>query len=83
MKFWGKIKTEDRIQRDLVQDDTDFPAALVSLCGRFDIGKPIICEKHAAEMHAFGRTVFYPDDFIEQIDFDTLEIEIINTRKNK
>lgn len=83
MKYWGKIKTEDRIIRDLVRDDKDLPAALVSVCSQFDIGKPIICGKHIAEMRAFRRTVFYPDDFVEQIDFDTLEIEIIDTRKNK
>ena len=83
MRFWGKIKTEDRIIRDLVQEETDFHAALVSLCSRLDLGKPIVCNKHVNEIRSFGRTIFYPDDFIEGVDFDTLEIEIIDIRKKK
>lgn len=83
MRFWGKIKTEDRIVRDLVQEDRDFTEALVSLCTRFDVGKPIVCDKHFKEMSSFNRTIFYPDDFIESVDFDTLEIELIDIRKHK
>jgi hypothetical protein len=83
MRFWGKLKTEDRIIRDLVQEDKDFQDALVSLCARFDISKPIVCDKHLKELRSFRRTLFYRDDFVESVDFDTLEIEIIDIKKNK
>lgn len=83
MRFWGKIKTEDRILRDLVREDTDFSAALIGLCSHLDLGKPIVCDKHINEIRLFGRTVFYPDDFIESVDFDTFEVEIISKRKKK
>ena len=83
MRFWGKIKTEDRIQCDLVQEDKDFSSALTALCDRFDIGKPIVCDKHLKEVQSFRRTLFYPDDFVESVSFDTFEIEIIDTKKSK
>jgi hypothetical protein len=83
MRFWGKIKTEDRILRDLVQEDKDFPSALATLCDRFDIGKPIVCEKHVKEISTFRRTLFYPDDFVESVSFDAFEIEIIDIKKRK
>jgi hypothetical protein len=68
---------------DLVQEDKDFSAALVSICNRFDISKPIVCEKHVKELNLFHRTLFYPDDFVESVDFDTLEVEIIDIKKNR
>lgn len=83
MRYWGKIKTEDRIMHDLVQEERDFSSALAALCDRFDIGKPIVCEKHLKEMQSFRRTLFYPDDFVESVTFDTLEIELIDIKKSK
>jgi len=83
MRFWGKIKIEDRIKKDLVQEDKDFASALVALCNRFDISKPMVCEKHIKEMNSFRRTLFYPDDFVESVDFDTLEVEIIDIKKRR
>ncbi len=83
MRFWGKIKTEDRILHDLVEESRDFPSALETLCNKFDIGKPIVCDKHLKEMKSFRRTLFYPDDFVESVSFDTFEIELIDIKKNK
>jgi hypothetical protein len=83
MRYWGKLKTEDRIIRDLVHEDSDFTAALVALCGGFDISRPIVCEKHIKELRMFRRTIFYPDDFVEGVGFDTLEIEIFDNKKSK
>jgi hypothetical protein len=81
MKVWGKIKSEDRILRDVTLQEDDFTAALAAVCDRFDLTKPIVCAKHLGEISNFNRTIFYPDDFIEPVNFDTLEIEIINMRK--
>ena len=83
MRYWGKMKTEDRIIRDLVCEDTDFVSALVELCKGLDISKPIVCDKHLKELRMFRRTVFFPDDFVERVDFDTLEIEIFDNKKSK
>lgn len=81
LRFWGKIKIEDRIKQDVALEEKDFISAVSSICDRFDLSKPIICAKHHNEIKSFRRTVFYPDDFVESVDFDTFEIEAIGKKK--
>lgn len=81
MKIWGKIKIEDRIQQDVTLIFEDFDSSLIAICDHFDLTKPIVCEKHLNEIRRFRRTIFYPDDFVESVSFDTLEIEIIVKQK--
>ena len=81
MRAWGKIKTEDTIRDDVTVVSGDFESCLIKVCEHFDLTKPIIVAKHKNEINRFSRTVFYPDDFIEQTWFDTLEIEIISEKK--
>lgn len=80
-RWWGKIKVEDRIREDETVTSDNFASALISLCEHFDLTKPIVTGKHQHEMENFRRTVFYPDDFIEDVCFDTFEIEKIVTKK--
>lgn len=81
MRVWGKLKTEDRIICDVTLTQDDFMAALTAVCDHFDLTKPIVCAKHLGEITNFNRTIFYADDFVEPVDFDTFEIEIINIKK--
>lgn len=81
MKYWAKLKKEDIISQHTTVDAADFSAALIAACNAFDLSKPVICEKHNAEIVRFSRTVFYPDDFVDTVNFDTLEIEIISKKK--
>jgi len=83
MRVWGKKKTEDIIIADITFDAADFSAALEAVCSHFDLSKPIVCAKHFDEIKTFSRTVFYQDDFVESISFETLEIEIIGGRKKE
>lgn len=81
MRVWGKIKVEDRIQEDVTIECADFESCLMKICEHFDLTKPIIVNKHLSEINRFYRTIFYPDDFIESVKFDTLEIEILVEKK--
>ena len=81
MKVWGKLKSEDRIITDVTLTKDDFTTALMAVCDYFDLTKPIVCAKHMGEIKNFNRTVFFPDDFVEPVSFDTLEIEIIDIKK--
>lgn len=81
MKFWGKLKSEDKIIKDLTSEAASFSDALADICRDLDLSKPLILEKHVGEMRQFNRTVFYPDDFIESVSFDSFEIEKIVTKK--
>lgn len=77
MRVWGKIKKEDIILCDTTLEAISFEAAVDCVCSFFDLSKPIICAKHFYEIEAFSRTVFFPDDFVDKVTFDALEIEII------
>jgi hypothetical protein len=81
MKFWGKLKTEDRILKDIIVNSDGLKSAVADICNEFDLSKPMILEKHVSETASFNRTVFYPDDFVESVSFDSFEIEKIVTRK--
>ena len=43
----------------------------------FDLQEPIWLDKNIAEFKKVDKTQFYQDNFIEQIDFDFLEIQVI------
>ena len=51
--------------------------ALEEICYQFDLGKPIWLDKNISEFKRHSRTRFTPDNFIESVSFDYLEIQII------
>ncbi len=81
MRVWGMLKTENLMVKDTVVVADSFEKALLEVCESFDLTKPIMLKKHYNELKNFRRTVFYPDDFIEPVSFDTLEFEIIVKKK--
>ena len=83
MKYWVKLKAEDIIMQHTTVDAADLSAALVSACSVLDLSKPMVYDKHRTEMERFSRTVFYPDDFVDSVHFNTMEIEIITRRKKQ
>lgn len=46
-------------------------------CNRLDLGKPIWLDANIAEFKRLAKTRFYQDSFIEEIDFDYLEMDVI------
>jgi len=85
MKIWAITRKNNRIRKDSVYESADenIEALIYKACEDFDIGKPLILKKNTKEIGDFRRTVFYAADFIESIDFDTFEIEIIEEDKDK
>lgn len=83
MRVWGMLKVEDRIREDVTVTADDFMSSLMKVCEHFDLTKPIMVQKHYNEITRFNRTIFYADDFIEAVPFDTLEVEIIVMKKKK
>lgn len=51
--------------------------ALEEACYEFDLGKPIWLDKNIAEFKRLSKTRFNSDNFIETVNFDYLEIQII------
>ncbi len=83
-RLWAKIFKDNRMLRDtcICNDEQDTRThkifkALDEICYEFDLGKPIWLDKTVAEFKRHDKARFYQDNFIEQIDFDYLEIHVI------
>lgn len=83
-RLWAKIWKENRMIKDmLVCDESCLRrtqkvfAALDRVAYEFDLGKPIWLDKTVREFQQHNRARFYQDNFIESIEFDYLEIQVI------
>ena len=47
------------------------------ICYKLDLERPIWLEKNQREFEEYKRAVLTQDNFMEKIDFDALEIEVI------
>ena len=78
-RLWGKEWKDNRMVRDtVICDETDDTRthkifnALDAVCYEFDLSKPIWLD---FKRHSKAR--FYQDNFVDSIDFDYLEIQVI------
>lgn len=83
-RLWGKIWKDNHLLKDTVfeEDSTDTRThkifhGLEEICYEFDLGKPIWLDKTVAEFKRHDKARFSQDNFIEEIPFDYLEIQII------
>ncbi|MBQ2937114.1 MAG: hypothetical protein IJ029_06775 [Lachnospiraceae bacterium] len=83
-RLWAKIFKDNRMQKDTVicnsSDDTRTHKvfqAVDEVCYEFDLGKPIWLDATVAEFKRHAKARFTQDNFIESIDFDYLEIHVI------
>lgn len=84
-RLWAKIWKDNHMIKDTVvcNDSNDTRThkvfqALEEVCYTFDLGKPIWLESTITEFQKRSRTRFTSDNFIEAIDFDYLEIQVID-----
>ena len=84
MRFWGKIWKDNHMLRDVVIEDASdetrthkVTGALYEVCLAFDLGQPIWLDANINEFKKTRRVHFRQDSFIEQIDFDSLELMVI------
>lgn len=83
-RLWAKIFKENRMLKDtVICDDTNDTRthkvfhAIDEVCYQFDLGKPIWLDSTVADFKRHSKTRFTSDNFIEPIDFDYLEIQVI------
>ncbi len=83
-RLWGRTFQNNHMIRDIVIcDDTDDTRthkvfhALEKICYAFDLSKPIWLDATIADFKRTSRARFNQDNFIDSIDFDYLEIQII------
>lgn len=83
-RMWGKIRKENRMLKDTVICDESSDTrthkifhALDEICYLWDLSKPIWLDHNIEEFRRHDKTRFTADSFIDSIDFDYLEIQII------
>ena len=83
-RLWAKVFQDNHLLRDTVICDESNDTrthkifhALDEVCYQFDLGKPIWLESTIQEFKRHSKTRFYQDNFIEHIEFDYLEIQVL------
>lgn len=85
MRIWFKLMKENRLLRDTTITVTDSSMtrtkkifyALEQACYTLDLSQPIWLDHNIMEFKRRGKTRFRHDNFIESIEFDFLEMHII------
>lgn len=83
-RLWGKEWKDNRMIKDFVVCDESSDTrthkiflALEKICYEFDLSKPIWLDVNIEEFKRHDKTRFSRDNFVDSIDFDYLEIQII------
>ena len=84
-RLWAKEFKDNKMLRDLVAENDSSSltrtqkvfAAIDEICYTFDLSKPIWLEHNISEFKRVDKTRFTSDNFIDSIDFDFLEIHVI------
>ncbi len=83
-RLWGRTFKDNRLLQDTCIDDGSQDTrthkifrALDEICLQFDLARPIWLNKTIADFKRHSKVRFTQDNFIESIDFDYLEIQVI------
>lgn len=84
MKLWIKAFADTRMLASETIEDTSETTrthkiftALEEACNRLDLGKPIWFDSNIEEFKKMAKTRFYQDNFVEEIEFDFLELHVL------
>jgi tRNA G26 N,N-dimethylase Trm1 len=87
-KLWAKeIKKNHIINSIVIKNKENIDSSkkmdkcLKEICKELDISVPVWLKKHGMEFSQFKYVTFYPQDFIDEVDFDKLEVELIDSDK--
>ena len=84
-RMWGKEFKDNRMLRDTVICNCDYSMtrtemvfdALDKICLEFDLSHPVWLDATVEEFKRHDKVRFTQDNFIESLDFDYLEIQIL------
>ena len=84
-RLWGKVWKQNRLIKDMTVTVADESLnrtrkvfqALEEICYTYDLSKPIWLDKNIEEFKRHDKTRFSQDNFIDSIEFDYLEIHVI------
>ncbi|MGI6189803.1 MAG: hypothetical protein GX041_05260 [Clostridiales bacterium] len=84
-RLWGIVRKNNKIIMDMVSEYSGADLSeqdrlhrcIEEICYKLDLERPIWLEKNQREFEEYKRAVLTQDNFMEKIDFDALEIEVI------
>ncbi|MGN0151558.1 MAG: hypothetical protein ACI39Q_03710 [Wujia sp.] len=84
-RIWGQLFKNHKVIKDHIVCIEDYSMtrtqkvykALEEICYEFDLSKPIWLKANQTAFIQRSRTRFTQDNFIEQIDFDYLDFQVI------
>lgn len=84
-RMWAKIYKDNHLIKDTVVFNKDYSLsrtqmvfqAIDEICYSFDLGKPIWLDSTVTDFKRHDKARFYQDNFIEVIEFDFLEVQVI------
>ena len=83
-RLWAKEFKDNRMVKDMMVEDGSSETrthkifnAIDKVCYAFDLSKPIWLEANIAEFKKISKVRFRSENFIDEIDFDYLEIHVI------
>lgn len=84
MRIWFKLMKDNHLVKDYmfedVTDDTRTHKVfrgVDEVCREFDLGRPIWLKATIQSFKRHAKARFTPDAFVEDVDFDYLEIHVI------
>lgn len=84
MRIWFKMFKDTKILKDETienyEEDTrthKILQAVEDVCYHMDLGKPIWLDSNVKEFQRHSKTRFTKDNFVEEIGFDFLEMEVL------
>ncbi|MBO5278746.1 MAG: hypothetical protein J6B06_04570 [Lachnospiraceae bacterium] len=84
-RIWARTFKDNRMLQDTViqNDNPELSrtkkvfAALDSVCYEFDLSRPVWLDKNIADFKRNSKVRFTQDSFIDTIDFDYLELQVL------
>lgn len=83
-RLWAKEFKNNRLIKDMVVEDNSDDTrthkvfhAIDEIILEFDLSKPIWLDSTVNDFKRHDKTRFYQDNFVDSIDFDYLEIDVI------
>jgi hypothetical protein len=84
-RLWVKIIDSGKIVKNMTIENSDSSLnrtkkifhAIDEACYAYDLSKPLWLDKNISEFKKSSKTRFTKDNFVDEINFDYLEIEVI------
>ena len=83
-RLWAKTFKDNHMLQDIVIEDNSSDTrthkvfhALDEVCYHFDLGKPIWLDVTVQDFRRPAKARFYQDNCVESIEFEYLEIQVI------